>query len=215
MERLRKSLPVLVLVLIGVMLWRVCSHSDRRTISVDNHKWDKLLLVLDQIEKHYVDTVDYREIIEKTLPAVMQNLDPHSVYLPPEELSVAEESLEGNFSGIGVQFNVPNDTVVIISVIPGGPSERAGILSGDRIITVDGEKIAGVKMDQDSIVKRLKGPKGSLVKVEVKRDNLDELVPFTIKRDKIPVNSVDVAFMLNDTLGYIKLSKLACLRRMA
>ena len=209
MERLRKSLPVLILVLIGVMLWRVCSHSGRRTISVDNHKWDKLLLVLDQIEKHYVDTVDYREIIEKTLPAVMQNLDPHSVYLPPEELSVAEESLEGNFSGIGVQFNVPNDTVVIISVIPGGPSERAGILSGDRIITVDGVNIAGVKMDQDSIVKRLKGPKGSLVKVEVKRDNLDELVPFTIKRDKIPVNSVDVAFMLNDTLGYIKLSKFA------
>ncbi len=208
-ERLRKGLPVLVLVLIGIMTWRTCQHSGRKTIAIDDRKWSKLLLVLDQIEKHYVDSVDYKDIVEKTLPAVMLNLDPHSVYLPPQELEVAEESLEGNFSGIGVQFNVPNDTVVIINVIPGGPSERAGILSGDRIITVDGVNVAGVKMDQDSIVKRLKGPKGSLVKIEVKRDNLSELVPFTIKRDKIPVHSVDVAFMLNDTLGYIKLSKFA------
>ncbi len=208
-ERLRKSLPILVLILAGIMLWQVCSYSGRRTIAVNGNKWNKLLLILDQIEKHYVDSVDYREMVEKILPAVMLNLDPHSVYLPPQDLEVAEESLEGNFSGIGVQFNVPNDTVVIISVIPGGPSERAGILSGDRIITVDGVNVAGVKMDQDSIVKRLKGPKGSAVKIEVKRDDLSELVPFTIKRDKIPVHSVDVAFMLNDTLGYIKLSKFA------
>ncbi len=189
------------------MSLRLCNNSGKRRIAVDNHKWAKLLLVLDQIEKHYVDSVNYKEIVEKTLPMVLQNLDPHSVYLPPQELEVAEESLEGNFSGIGVQFNVPNDTVVIINVIPGGPSERVGILSGDRIITVDGENVAGVKMNQDSIVKKLKGPQGSLVKVEVKRDNLSELVPFTIKRDRIPVHSVDVAFMLNDTLGYVKLSK--------
>lgn len=207
--RLRNGLPILVLVILCIMAWRSCQYSGRRTVAINDQKWSKLLLVLDQIEKHYVDSVDYKDIIEKTLPAVMLNLDPHSVYLPPQELEVAEESLEGNFSGIGVQFNVPNDTVVIINVIPGGPSERAGILSGDRIITVDGETVAGVKMDQDSIVKRLKGPKGSLVKVEVKRDNLSELLPFTIKRDKIPVHSIDVALILNDTLGYIKLSKFA------
>lgn len=208
-ERLRKALPFMVLVLMGFMLLKICGRSERRTIDVDNHKWDKLLLILDQIERHYVDSIDYKDIVEKTLPSVMQNLDPHSVYLPPEELEVAEESLEGNFSGIGIQFNVPNDTVIVISVIPGGPSERAGLLSGDRIVSVDGVNIAGVKMPQDSIIKRLKGPKGSMVKVEVKRDNLNELVPFSIKRDKIPVNSVDVALMLNDTLGYIKLSKFA------
>lgn len=208
-ERLRRALPFIVLVLMGFMLLRICGKPERRTIVVDNHKWDKLLLVLDQIEQHYVDSIDYKDIVEKTLPAVMQNLDPHSVYLPPEDLEVAEESLEGNFSGIGIQFNVPNDTVIVISVIPGGPSDRAGLLSGDRIISVDGVNIAGVKMPQDSIVKRLKGPEGSMVKVEVKRDNLNELVPFNIKRDKIPVNSVDVALMLNDTVGYIKLSKFA------
>ena len=184
MERLRRSLPILVLILIGLMSVRMCNNSGKRKIAVDNHKWAKLLLVLDQIEKHYVDSVDYKEMVEKTLPMVLQNLDPHSVYLPPQELEVAEESLEGNFSGIGVQFNVPNDTVVIINVIPGGPSERVGILSGDRIITVDGENVAGVKMNQDSIVKKLKGPKGSLVKVQLglckgkklydKRDSIKE-----------------------------------------
>lgn len=199
----------MVLILMGFMLLKICGRPERRTINVDNHKWDKLLLILDQIEQHYVDSINYKDIVEKTLPSVMQNLDPHSVYLPPEELEVAEESLEGNFSGIGIQFNVPNDTVIVISVIPGGPSERAGLLSGDRIVSVDGVNIAGVKMPQDSIIKRLKGPKGSMVKVEVKRDDLNELVPFSIKRDKIPVNSVDVALMLNDTLGYIKLSKFA------
>lgn len=179
----------------------------RSELSVNNHKWDKLLLILDQIEKNYVDTLDYKDIVEKMLPDVMAHLDPHSVYLPPLELEEAEESLEGNFSGIGIQFNVPNDTAIVISAIPGGPSERAGVLSGDRIIKVDGKVVAGVKLNQDSLVKRLKGPQGSKVQIEVKRDNLSELVPFTVTRDKIPVKSVDVALMLNDTLGYIKLSK--------
>lgn len=183
-----------------------CSDQ-RKEYAVNTHKWDKLLLVLNQIEKNYVDSINYKEIVEKTLPMVMENLDPHSVYLPPQELEVAEESLEGNFSGIGVQFNVPNDTAIIISVIPGGPSERVGILSGDRIVKVNGKTVAGVKVNQDSLVKMLKGPQGTKVKIDVKRNELDELVPFTITRDKIPVKSLDVAFMINDSLGYMKLSK--------
>lgn len=199
-------LPAICLILVSVNLVTRCK-SNRTELSVNNHKWDKLLLILDQIEKNYVDTIDYKEIVEKMLPDVMAHLDPHSVYLPPVELEQAEESLEGNFSGIGIQFNVPNDTAIVISAIPGGPSERVGILSGDRIIKVDGKVVAGVKLNQDSLVKRLKGPQGSKVQIEVKRDNLSELVPFTVTRDKIPVKSVDVAFMLNDTLAYIKLSK--------
>lgn len=197
----------MVMVLMVLVVLNMWDTGSRKKIDVSDHKWDKLFLILDQIEQHYVDSIDFKDIVEKTIPLVMQNLDPHSVYLPPQELEEAEESLTGNFSGIGIQFNVPNDTVVVISVIPGGPSERAGLLSGDRIITVDGENIAGVKMAQDSIVKRLKGPRGTFVDVGIKRDNLDELVHFNIKRDKIPVKSVDVAFMVNDTLGYIKLSK--------
>ena len=197
---------VFMLVLICGMYIPRCSK-ERKELAVGNSKWDKLVLVLDQIEKNYVDSIDYNGVIEKVLPHVMENLDPHSVYLPPVELEAAEESLEGNFSGIGIQFNVPSDTAIVISVIAGGPSEKAGLLSGDRIIKVDGKTVAGVKMNQDSLVKLLKGPKGSKVNLAIKRDNLEELIPFEITRDKIPVKSVDVALVLEDGIGYVKLSK--------
>ena len=197
---------VFMLVLICSMYVSKCGKG-RRELAVDSNKWDKLILVLDQIEKNYVDSIDYNGVIEKVLPHLMENLDPHSVYLPPVELEAADESLEGNFSGIGIQFNVPADTAIVISVIAGGPSEKAGLLSGDRIIKVDGKNVAGVKLNQDSLVKMLKGPKGSKVAVEVKRDNLKELIPFEITRDKIPVKSVDVALALEDGIGYVKLSK--------
>ena len=195
-----------MLVLVCSMYVGKCSR-ERKELVVDNHKWDKLLLVLDQIEKNYVDSIDYKEVMEKVLPHLMENLDPHSVYLPPVELEAAEESLEGNFSGIGIQFNVPADTAVVISVIGGGPSEKAGLLSGDRIVKIDGKIVAGVKIDQDSLVKMMKGPRGTKVNLEIKRDNLEELVPFEITRDRIPVKSVDVALKLDDGLGYVKLSK--------
>ncbi|MBR2437690.1 MAG: PDZ domain-containing protein [Bacteroidales bacterium] len=204
--RLSLALWLFMLLLICSMYVGKCSRG-RKELAVDDHKWSKLLLVLDQIEKNYVDTIDYKDMVEKLLPQVMEKLDPHSVYLPPVELEAADESLVGNFSGIGIQFNVPADTAIVISVIPGGPSQKAGLLSGDRIIKVDGKMVAGVKMNQDSLVKMLKGPRGTKVHLEVKRDNLDELLPFEIVRDKIPVKSVDVAFMLSDSLGYVKLSK--------
>ena len=204
--RLSLALWLFMLLLICSMYVGKCSRG-RKELAVDDHKWSKLLLVLDQIEKNYVDTIDYKDMVEKLLPQVMEKLDPHSVYLPPVELEAADESLVGNFSGIGIQFNVPADTAIVISVIQGGPSEKAGLLSGDRTIKVDGKMVAGVKMNQDSLVKMLKGPRGTKVHLEVKRDNLDELLPFEIVRDKIPVKSVDVAFMLSDSLGYVKLSK--------
>ena len=202
-------LPAVILFLILLIIVRYCQYSANREIDVNDHKWDKLLLILEQIDKNYVDTVDYETVIENTLPALMENLDPHSVYLPPQVLKSADESLEGNFSGIGIEFNLPDDTVTVINIVPGGPSEKAGLLSGDRIVTVDGVNIAGVKMNQDSIVRRLKGPQGSVVDIEVRRDNLEELLQFSITRDRIPVNSLDVAMMLNDSIGYMKLSKFA------
>ncbi len=196
---------VMFLLLIGLYVGQL--GTGRRELKVKSHNWDKLMLVLDQIERNYVDSIEYGNLIEKILPHVMENLDPHSVYLPPVELKAADESLEGNFSGIGIQFNVPADTAIVISVIGGGPSEKAGLLSGDRIVKIDGKTVAGVKMDQDSLVKMLKGPIGTKVNVEVKRDDLSELIPFDIIRDKIPVKSVDVALKLEDGLGYVKLSK--------
>ncbi len=205
-SRLSLALWLFMFLLICSMYVGKCNEG-RRELSVDEGKWSKLLLVLDQIEKNYVDTIDYEKMVEGLLPQVMEKLDPHSVYLPPIELEAADESLVGNFSGIGIQFNVPNDTAIVISVIQGGPSEKAGLLSGDRIMKVDGKDVAGVKINQDSLVKMLKGPRGSKVQVHVKRDDLAELLPFEILRDMVPVKSVDVAMMLDDSLGYVKLSK--------
>ena len=177
-----------------------------RKQSVDG-PWGKLLVVLDNIDQNYVDDIDRKDLMEKTLPQIMAELDPHSGYLPPAALQKAEEDLTGNFDGIGVNFNVPADTAVVMNVIPGGPSERAGVQPGDRIVKVGERVVAGVKMDQDSIVRLLRGPRGSQVTIQVQRYGLSGLVPIPITRDKISPNSVDVGYMVTDDIAYIKLSK--------
>ena len=168
-------------------------------------EWRKLNLILDQIDRNYVDTVDNEKLTDAAIVSALAELDPHSVYMPPVELDAAETELAGNFDGIGIQFNVPNDTAIVLEVIPGGPSEKAGLLQGDRILKVDDKVIAGVKFPQDSMVRRMKGPAGSKVNILVGRGG--ETIPFEITRGKIPVHCVDAAFMVNDTTGYIKLSK--------
>jgi len=210
-ERMKNNpfIYILIFCLIIFLIFRILdTYSARnRELSVKAGKWDKLLLVLSEVEKNYVDSIDRDTLTEIIIPYLLENLDPHSVYLPPAELKEADESLEGNFDGIGIQFNIPNDTAIVISVIPGGPSERAGLLSGDRIVKVNDETVAGVKINQDSLVARLRGKSGSIVKIGIKRGNNNNLVYFDIKRDKIPVKSVDVRYMIDDTTGYIKLSK--------
>lgn len=206
-KRYLKLLPMAIVLILCVLVFVRILQPKQNTLKITEAKWSKLLLVLDQIERNYVDTVNVADVVEKLLPEVMGNLDPHSLYLPPEELEQANESLEGNFSGIGVQFNVPADTAVIIGVIKGGPSEKVGILTGDRLITIEGDTIAGVNFPQDSIVRRLKGPRGTSVKVQVKRAGEQKLLDFTIVRDVIPVNSVDVAYMIGESTAYLKLEK--------
>ena len=171
----------------------------------DYNRWRKLNLILQEVEKNYVDTIDKKSMTDAAVKAALAELDPHSVYLPPVELTESETELAGNFDGIGIQFNVPEDTAIVLSVIPGGPSEKAGLNQGDRIIMVDQRTIAGNKTPQDSMVRLMKGPSGTKVKITVNRDGA--LIPFEITRAKIPVNCVDAAFMINDTTGYIKLSK--------
>lgn len=170
-----------------------------------SENWSKLELVLSQIEQNYVDSLDYDAITEQLLPVLMKQLDPHSIYLPPAQLKEANEELDSNFEGIGITFNIPQDTAIVISVIPSGPSSRAGLVPGDKIITIDSDTVAGVQIPQDSLVRRMRGKKGTTVEIGIMRDN--EMVDFTIERDKIPVNSVEVAYMINDTTGYIKLAK--------
>ena len=193
--------------IIGVLATLVVlKFSDfNKKIKTDYSGWQKLNLILDQIENNYVDTLDVKEMTDAAVVAALSKLDPHSVYMPPVVLKEADDNLSGNFDGIGIQFNVPADTAIIISVIPGGPSEKAGLLGGDRLLMVDSVKIAGVKMPQDSMIRNIKGPSGSKVKITVLRDG--EVIPFDIIRDKIPVKSVDVAFMMDDTTAYLKLTQ--------
>lgn len=170
-------------------------------------KTDKLNNVLNYIQQEYVDSVSKEKIVEDIIPVILENLDPHSIYIPAKELQRYNEPLEGNFSGIGVQFNMTNDTVAIIQTLPNGPSELVGILPGDRIIKVDGDTVAGVNMPTDSIVSKLRGPKGTMVDVDIYRKGIDELLSFQIIRDNIPLYSVDVAYMMDNATGYIKISK--------
>lgn len=167
---------------------------------------NKLNSVITYIQNEYVDTVNIEKITESAIPAILLELDPHSVYIPARELKKYNEPLLGNFSGIGVQFNMTDDTVAIINTIPNGPSEIVGIRAGDRILKVDGVSVSGVKMPSDSIVSKLKGPKGTIVHVIIKRRGEKELLEFVITRDDIPLYSVDVSYMINNNTGYLKIS---------
>lgn len=199
-------LVVLLGVVLGVLLTGVVMKMlPTRKFDGDYERWRKLNLILQEVQNNYVDTIDMKGMTDAAVSAALAELDPHSVYLPPVELTESETELAGNFDGIGIQFNVPNDTAIVLSVIPGGPSEKAGLIQGDRIVRVGDRNIAGTKTPQDSMVRMMKGPSGSKVKITVNRGG--SLIPFDITRDKIPVNCVDAAFMIDDRTGYIKLSK--------
>ncbi|MBQ7222364.1 MAG: S41 family peptidase, partial [Bacteroidales bacterium] len=200
---------ILLLAIMAVRFSSSLKTKSQLDVNAVGGNWSKLMLVLNSIDNNYMEEIDYSKITEDMIPKILKELDPHSVYFSPSELKEAEEPLQGNFDGIGIMFNVPNDTAIVTNVIVGGPSEKAGLLSGDRIITVDGRNIAGVKLPQDSMVTLIKGPRGSTVHVGIKRVGEENLIDFPIVRDVIPTNSVDVAFMLNDTTGFIKLSKFA------
>lgn len=205
MSFLKKVLVALLLVLLGGAVTKFVDFQKYHSREASFRRWAKLNLVLDQIDRNYVDSLDVADFSEKIIPLVMNELDPHSVYMPPAVLQEAEDELQGHFGGIGITFNVPNDTAVVIGIVASGPSERAGLMTGDRIIKVAGRTIAGVRMPQDSMVRMMRGPSGTDVNLEILREG--EMVSFTITRGVIPVKSVDVSFMLDDTTGYIKLSK--------
>ena len=177
----------------------------RRMMRTRYEDWRKLNLVLQTVDESYVDTVDRHKVTDAAISAALSALDPHSIYMPPQQLEKTEEDLSGNFSGIGIQFNVPNDTAIVIEVIPGGPAEKIGMMPGDRLMRVDTTGIAGVGFPQDSMVRRMKGPTGTKVVVTVKRG--EETIPFEITRGRIPTHSVDAAFMVSDTTGFLRLSK--------
>lgn len=166
----------------------------------------KLVLTHGAIVNLYVDKVEENKVVESAIRAMLKELDPHSTYLTAKEVKKMNEPLQGNFEGIGVQFNIADDTLFVIQTVSKGPSEKVGILPGDRIVTVNDTAIAGVKMERDEIVKRLRGPKGSVVCLGVVRRGSDEQLIFNVVRDKIPVNTLDAAYMIAPKVGYIKIS---------
>jgi len=170
---------------------------------------NKISTILQLIKNNYVEKISVDSLTEIAIPLILENLDPHTSYLPPKMNDEAHESLDGNFDGIGVQFNIKNDTVMIINTISGGPSEKAGVLAGDRIVKVNDSLIAGVGITNNKVMKCLKGPAGTAVRISVKRMGITDLIDFDIIRDKIPLYSVDVSYMLNKNSGYIKISRFA------
>ncbi len=169
----------------------------------------KVNALLDFIEQQYVDTISKDKLTERTITAMLKSLDPHSDYIPAQEFDLVNDPLKGNFDGIGVEFNIIDDTIRIINPIIGGPSEKLGIKSGDRIIKVNDSTVAGVKITNKKVFDKLRGPSGSKVKVSVKRSGMSKLLDFTIVRDAIPIYSIDVSYLVKPGIGYIKVSRFA------
>lgn len=197
------AIVLIIGMLIGV---RLVSTTGERSMFV-YPKTDKLSGVLSFIEMEYVDSVSKEMLVEKAIPSLLKSLDPHSLYIPASDLKRVTEPLEGNFDGIGIQFNMLNDTVVVIQTISGGPSERIGIMPGDRIITINDSVVAGVGLPDQDVVQKLRGLRGTTVNVGVQRQFIPGLMDFDITRDRIPLYSVDVSYMINSETGYIKISQ--------
>ncbi|MGL4411493.1 MAG: S41 family peptidase [Bacteroidales bacterium] len=169
----------------------------------------KMSALLEIVKSRYVDSLSMDSLVEQAIPKVLSGLDPHSVYISAKDLEAVNEDLEGSFSGIGVQFNIQNDTVMIVDVISGGPSERLGLLAGDRIVEINDTAFVGKTVSNEGVMKRLRGKKGTKVKLGVKRSTSKSILSFTITRGDIPVNSIDIAYQPVEGIGYIRVNKFA------
>lgn len=207
----RKRIYILLPLIIGVAMFagfyiaRLTGGSSQTSTKSP----DKLSALMELLETEYVDSVSRNQIIESIIPFVLEKLDPHSAYIVPEDYNETQDPIRGSFEGIGVQFNIKNDTIVIMQIIPGGPSEKVNIKAGDRIVTINDSLVAGKGITNDKVVRLLKGPKGTKVKVGIRRGTQRTLLDFVITRDKIPFNSIDAAYMIQPHVGYVKISRFA------
>ena len=196
----------IVLAALTVYLFVVANRScTTRTVNLATiSKIDGLMQI---INRNYVDSVDVDDLIEKAIPKVLEELDPHSMYIPAKDLDETNSELAGSFSGVGIQFMIQNDTIYVSNVIHGGPAEKVGLFPGDRIVTIDDSLFVGKKLTNESAMSHLKGPFGSTVKVGVSRQGSEELIPFTIVRGNIPVKSVEACYLIDGRWGYIDVTK--------
>ena len=183
------------------------NHYGGNKLGIINTSSNKLSALLHIIDEQYVDTVNISELVEEAMPQILSELDPHSSYIPAKDLEAVTADLKGSFSGIGIQFTIQDDTIHVNNVIQGGPSEKVGLMAGDRIIEIDDSAFVGKSVTNQESMKRLKGPKGSKVKLGIYRPGEQETLHFTVIRGDIPVKSVDAAYMVNDKFGYIKINK--------
>ena len=194
-----------VLFSILLSLGTLSANAQFRINNGDDSPLRKLNIAEISINNLYVDDVDENKLVEDAIRGMLSKLDPHSSYMTPKEVKDANEPLSGNFEGIGVQFNMIEDTLLVIQPVTNGPSEKVGIIAGDRIVSVNDSAIAGVKMSKEEIMKRLRGPKGTKVKLGVIRQGIKDRLTFTVVRDKIPVKSVDAVYMIRPQIGYIRI----------
>lgn len=208
----KKYLPLILGVAIaaGIFVGGKLNFSDAPDkLFSTNSKKDKLNRLIDYIDYDYVDDINTDSIVDVTVNGILDNLDPHSVYIPKEEMERVTENMKGDFVGIGVSFYTYKDTIAVIRPLENGPSERAGIKGGDRIIMANGDTLFGTSFDDEAIIKKLKGPINSKVELKVYRKGEPKLLDFTVKRSRIPIKSVDAGYMLTDKLGYIKINRFA------
>ncbi|MGV8094807.1 MAG: S41 family peptidase [Mangrovibacterium sp.] len=190
------------IIIIALLLFILPVHA--QDVETSMIKYGRLMQL---IEKYYVDTANIGKLTENAVIDVLGKLDPHSVYISKDEVEEMNEPLEGNFEGIGISFNILRDTLRVVTTIPGGPSEKAGLMPGDRIMVIDDKPVAGIGLANKDVMNMLRGEKGSLVRLKIQRQKAGDLLAFTIVRDKIPIHSLDAAYMLDDQSGYIKLNR--------
>ena len=176
-------------------------------MGIINGSSNKLNALLQVIDDQYVDTVDMSQLVENAMPQILAELDPHSTYIPAQKLEEVNSELEGSFSGVGIQFTIQEDTIHVNSVVSGGPAEKVGLMAGDRIVTVDDSLFVGKDLTNEKAMRTLKGPKGSQVKLGVKRITEKELLDFVVTRGDIPQNTIDAAYMISNDFGYVQISK--------
>ena len=195
-------LVISIAIVLGIVIGNYIS-TKKFTLDKDR----KINAVLNLIQSEYVDSIDVKDLVEQAIPAIIGNLDPHSYYIPASDIRAENEKLDGSLSGIGVSFFMMNDTANVDQVIPNGPAEKVGMLAGDRIISVNGESIVGGTLTAEGIRSKISGEKGTKVRIGVKRNTSKKTLTFTITRDDIPMNTIDVSYMLDDKTGYIKIAQ--------
>lgn len=195
-----------VIIVLIVTLLVLTSETKSQVFNDQVYKFSK---VLSLVKTFYVDSVNQDKLLEDAIVGMLKELDPHSIYITKDEVEEMNEPLQGNFEGVGIQFNILNDTIVVVSPIAGGPSEKLGILAGDRIVTIEGKNVAGNGIKNKDVVEKLRGEKGTIVNVGIWRKGFKDNLDFAIVRDKIPIYSIDAAFMATPDAGYIKLNRFA------